>query len=136
MKSGQTLAVAIAGNPNAGKTTLFNMLTGAHQKTGNYPGVTVEKKEGRRAYAGYSLRFIDLPGTYSLTAYSLDEIVARDFLLNEKPDIVIHVIDSANLERNLLLCLQFQELGIPVIGALNMTDEARSAGGFIDEKRL
>ncbi len=136
MRAARKLTVAIAGNPNAGKTTIFNMLTGAHQKTGNYPGVTVEKKEGRRDHAGYSLRFIDLPGTYSLTAYSLDEIVARDFLINEKPDVVLDVVDSANLERNLFLCLQFQELGVPVVGALNMSDEARTAGVMIDEKRL
>ncbi|MBN2352451.1 MAG: ferrous iron transport protein B [Spirochaetales bacterium] len=136
MESNKTLTVAIAGNPNSGKTTLFNVLTGAHQKTGNYPGVTVEKKEGRRGHRGYDLRFIDLPGTYSLTAYSLDEIVARDFLINEKPDVVLDVVDSTNLERNLFLCLQFQELGIPVVGALNMSDESKAAGVLIDEKRL
>ncbi|MFZ3111119.1 MAG: FeoB small GTPase domain-containing protein, partial [Rectinemataceae bacterium] len=122
----KTIRVALAGNPNAGKTSLFNAITGAHHKVGNYPGVTVEKREGLHEYRNVQFRFIDLPGIYSLTAYSLDEVVTRDFLLEEKPDIVIDVLDSTNLERNLYLCLQFQELGIPVVGALNMTDEAET----------
>ncbi|HWR11262.1 MAG TPA: ferrous iron transport protein B [Rectinemataceae bacterium] len=128
----KTIRVALAGNPNAGKTSLFNAITGAHHKVGNYPGVTVEKREGLHEYKNVQFRFIDLPGIYSLTAYSLDEVVARDFLLEEKPDIVIDVLDSTNLERNLYLCLQFQELGIPVVGALNMTDEAEAKGLRID----
>jgi ferrous iron transport protein B len=130
------LKIALAGNPNSGKTTLFNAITGAHHKVGNYPGVTVEKREGIRTRNGRDYRFVDLPGVYSLTAYSIDEMVARDFILNEKPDIIIDVLDSANLERNLYLCLQFQELGIPVIGALNMADEAEARGIMIDEKTL
>jgi ferrous iron transport protein B len=128
--------IALAGNPNAGKTTLFNALTGAHRKVGNYPGVTVEKLEGIVQRYNRRYRFIDLPGIYSLTAYSVDEVVARDFILDEKPDIIVDVMDSTNLERNLYLCLQFQELGIPVIGALNMTDEATAKGIHIDEQSL
>jgi ferrous iron transport protein B len=130
------IRIALAGNPNSGKTTLFNAITGAHHKVGNYPGVTVEKREGTRLRGDYSYHFIDLPGIYSLTAYSVDEVVARDFILDEKPDIIVDVLDSTNLERNLYLCLQFQELGIPVIGALNMTDEAQAKGIVIDEKIL
>ncbi|GHU81500.1 ferrous iron transport protein B [Spirochaetia bacterium] len=130
------LRVALAGNPNSGKTTLFNALTGAHHKVGNYPGVTVEKREGLRVRGERQYHFIDLPGIYSLTAYSIDEVVARDFILEEKPDIIVDVLDSTNLERNLYLCLQFQELGIPVIGALNMSDEAETRGIMVDEKNL
>jgi len=130
------LKVALAGNPNAGKTTIFNALTGAHHKVGNYPGVTVEKREGSRTRNGRRYDFIDLPGVYSLTAYSIDEVVARDFLLDHKPDVIIDVMDSTNLSRHLYLCLQFQELGIPVIGALNMSDEAEGKGIKIDEKML
>jgi ferrous iron transport protein B len=128
----KSLLVALAGNPNAGKTSLFNALTGARQKVGNYPGVTVEKREGMVEHAGFSIRLIDLPGTYSLTAYSPDEVVTRDFLLEEKPDVIIDVLDSTNLERNLYLCLQFRELGMHVVGALNMTDEADAKGIFVD----
>jgi ferrous iron transport protein B len=132
----KTLKVALAGNPNSGKTTLFNTLTGAHHKVGNYPGVTVERREGVRTRGRQEYRFVDLPGIYSLTAYSLDEVVARDFLLDEKPDVIVDVLDSTNLERHLYLCLQFQELGIPVIGALNMSDEAEAKGITVDEKTL
>ena len=134
--SKRKLRIALAGNPNSGKTTLFNALTGAHHKVGNYPGVTVEKKEGQRIRGDRVYHFIDLPGIYSLTAYSIDEVVTRDFLLDEKPDLIIDVLDSTNLERHLYLCLQFQELGIPVIGALNMTDEAEAKGIKIDAEAL
>lgn len=134
--SKKKLRIALAGNPNSGKTTLFNVLTGAHHKVGNYPGVTVEKKEGQRIRGDRVYHFIDLPGIYSLTAYSIDEVVARDFLLDEKPDLIIDVLDSTNLERHLYLCLQFQELGIPVIGALNMSDEAEAKGIKIDAEAL
>jgi ferrous iron transport protein B len=128
--------VALAGNPNSGKTSLFNAMTGAHHKVGNYPGVTVERREGSRKRAGREYRFIDLPGIYSLTAYSEDEVVTRDFLLDQAPDIVVDVLDSTNLERHLYLSLQFQELGIPMVGALNMTDEAEAKGIRVDEKKL
>ncbi len=130
------LKVALAGNPNAGKTTIFNALTGAHHKVGNYPGVTVEKREGSRTRKGRRYDFVDLPGIYSLTAYSIDEVVARDFLLDHRPDVIVNVMDSTNLARHLYLCLQFQELGIPVIGALNMSDEAEAKGIKVDEKAL
>jgi ferrous iron transport protein B len=130
------LRIALAGNPNSGKTTLFNALTGAHHKVGNYPGVTVEKREGIRTRNQRQYCFIDLPGVYSLTAYSLDEVVTRDFILEEKPDLIVDVLDSTNLERNLYLCLQFQELGVPLIGALNMSDEAEAKGIRIDAEQL
>lgn len=130
------IKVALAGNPNAGKTTIFNALTGAHHKVGNYPGVTVEKREGSRRRGDTRYDFIDLPGIYSLTAYSIDEVVARDFLLDEQPDVIINVMDSTNLSRHLYLCLQFQELGIPVVGALNMSDEAEAKGIRINETVL
>lgn len=116
--------IALAGNPNAGKTTLFNYLTGARQHVSNYPGITVEQKEGCLLHNGHGLRVVDLPGTYSLTAYSIEELVARDFLINDKPDVVIDVVDASNLERNLYLSTQFLELGVPMVIALNMIDVA------------
>ena len=130
------IKIALAGNPNSGKTTLFNALTGAHQHVGNYPGVTVEKKEGVYKLNDKKIKIIDLPGTYSLTAYSEEEVVARNFLVNENPEVVIDIIDAANLERNLYLACQFFELGIPVIIALNMIDVAKDRGIEIKAKRL
>ena len=130
------LRIALAGNPNSGKTCIFNSLTGQRQHIGNYPGVTVEKKSGRIPYGDTIIEIVDLPGTYSLSAYSLEEIVSRDFVLHEKPDVIIDVMDSTNLERHLYLLLQFQELGVPVIGALNMSDEAREKGIEIDVEQL
>ncbi len=124
--------IALAGNPNSGKTTLFNALTGARQQVGNYPGVTVEKKQGVYKAAESNFTIVDLPGTYSLTAYSLEEVVTRDFLVNEKPGMVINIVDASNLERNLYLSLQFMELGLPVCIALNMMDVARDRGIEID----
>lgn len=128
--------IALAGNPNSGKTTLFNALTGSRQHVGNYPGVTVEKKEGIYTHFGYKLRVVDLPGTYSLTAYSMEEVVARNFLINEKPEVVINIVDASNLERNLYLTVQFLELGVPVCIALNMVDVAKSRGIEINADRL
>jgi len=128
--------IALAGNPNAGKTTLFNTLTGSRQHVGNYPGVTVEKKEGFCNHQDHELRIIDLPGTYSLTAYSTEELVARDFLVNEKPDVVINIVDASNLERNLYLTTQFMELGVPLVIALNMMDVAERRGIKIDIQKL
>ncbi len=128
--------IALAGNPNAGKTTLFNALTGAHQHVGNYPGVTVEKKEGAYVHNGYHIHIVDLPGTYSLTAYSLEEVVARDFLVDKKPEVVIDIVDASNLERNLYLAIQFLEMGLPVCIALNMIDVAKDRGIEIDAKKL
>jgi ferrous iron transport protein B len=128
--------VALAGNPNCGKTTLFNELTGARQHVGNYPGVTVEKKEGTYTHKDFKLHIVDLPGTYSLTAYSLEEVVARDFLVDERPEVVINIVDSSNLERNLYLAVQFLEMGIPVCIALNMIDVARKRGIEINAGKL
>ena len=128
--------VALAGNPNSGKTTLFNELTGARQHVGNYPGVTVEKKEGTYTHKDFKLHIVDLPGTYSLTAYSLEEVVARDYLVNEKPEVVINIVDSSNLDRNLYLAVQFLEMGIPVCIALNMIDVAQKRGIEINAEKL
>jgi ferrous iron transport protein B len=128
--------VALAGNPNSGKTTLFNELTGARQHVGNYPGVTVEKKEGTYSNKDFQLHIVDLPGTYSLTAYSLEEVVARDFLVNQKPEVVINIVDASNLDRNLYLAVQFLEMGIPVCIALNMIDVAKKRGIEINARKL
>jgi ferrous iron transport protein B len=122
------LTIALAGNPNSGKTTLFNSLTGSRQHVGNYPGVTVEKKEGAAIHEDRKIRVVDLPGTYSLTAYSMEELVARRFILEEKPDVVVDVVDASNLERNLYLGVQLMELGVPVVFAFNMSDIAKSRG--------
>ncbi|UCE98510.1 MAG: 50S ribosome-binding GTPase, partial [Dehalococcoidia bacterium] len=130
------MTIALTGNPNSGKTTLFNKLTGANQHIGNWPGVTVEKKEGFRVYKGYELKVVDLPGTYSLTAHSVDEIIARNFLIDEKPDVVVNIVDASNLERNLYLSLQLLEMGFKPIIALNMMDVAYSKGYHIEAERL
>ena len=130
------LTIGLAGNPNAGKSTIFNALTGLRQHTGNWPGKTVEKKTGRREFDGLTIEFVDLPGTYSLAAYSPDEVVARDFIVGEHPDAVVCVVDATNLERNLYLVVQVLELGVPVVVALNMADQARSNGVSIDTARL
>jgi ferrous iron transport protein B len=132
----KSLTIALAGNPNSGKTTIFNNLTGTRQKVGNWPGVTVEKKQGIVSKYGYDLKIIDLPGTYSLTPYSIEEIVARNFVLDETPDVVIDIIDASNLERSLYLATQFRELGCKVLFALNMADLARARGMKIDGKKL
>ena len=130
------ITVALAGNPNAGKTTVFNNLTGAHQHVGNWPGVTVEKKEGDYSYRGYQVRVVDLPGVYSLTAYSPDEVVARNFILEGKPDIVVDIVDASNLERNLYLTVQLIELETNLVVALNMMDIAQSRDYQIDVDSL
>lgn len=126
------ITIALAGNPNSGKTTLFNAITGARQHVGNYPGVTVEKKEGRRRLGDLDLRIVDLPGTYSLTAYSVEEVIARNVILEERPDVVVDVVDASNLERNLYLAVQLLELGVPVVLAFNMSDVARQRGMEFD----
>lgn len=128
--------IAIAGNPNSGKTTLFNCLAGTNYRVANYPGVTVEKKSGIVKFKGSVLNFTDLPGTYSLSTYSLEEKVARNFILDEKPDIILQVLDASNLERNLYLTVQLLELNVPVIIALNMVDVANKRSINIDTKLL
>lgn len=128
--------IALVGNPNSGKTTLFNALTGSNQHVGNWPGVTVEKKEGKLKYNGTLYNIVDLPGTYSLGAYSEDEVVARDYILKGNPDVVINVVDATNIERNLYLTTQLLEMGTKVIIALNMMDEAKMKNIEIDLKNL
>ena len=130
------IRVALAGNPNSGKTTVFNNLTGARQHVGNYPGVTVEKKTGTCEHVGTKMDVVDLPGTYSLTAYSIEEMVARDFIINEKPDVVVDVVDASNLERNLYLATQLIELNVPLVLALNMSDIAKARGIEFDLDKL
>ena len=132
----ERITIALAGNPNSGKTSMFNALTGARQHVGNYPGVTVEKKWGQAHLNGMSVEVVDLPGTYSLTAYSLEERVARNFIIEERPDVVVDVVDAANLERNLYLAVQFMELGVPLVIALNMMDVAQDRGLVIDAAKL
>ncbi len=129
-------SIALAGNPNSGKTTIFNNITGTRQKVGNWPGVTVEKKEGTIYKHGYELRIIDLPGTYSLTPFSIEEIVARDFIIDSAPDVVIDIIDASNLERSLYLATQLRELDCRVLFVLNMADLARERGIKIDADKL
>jgi ferrous iron transport protein B len=130
------ITVALAGNPNAGKTTIFNALTGARQHVGNWPGVTVEKKEGTLRRSGLDIHIVDLPGTYSLTAFSLEEIIARNFIVDSSPDLVINVVDASNLERNLYLSVQLLEMGCKLVVALNMIDVANGRGIKIDERHL
>ena len=130
------ITIALAGNPNTGKTTVFNNLTGARQHVGNWPGVTVEKKEGSYHYQGYDVRVVDLPGVYSLTAYSLDEVIARNFIVEGKPDVVVNIVDASNLERNLYLTVQLIELEANLVIALNMIDLVKSRGYQIDVERL
>ena len=129
------IKIALAGNPNSGKTTLFNALTGSAQFVGNWPGVTVEKKEGKlKKHDGVTV--VDLPGIYSLSPYTLEEVVARNFLLGERPDAILNIIDGTNLERNLYLTTQLTELGIPVVVAINMIDVVRKNGDVINVKEL
>jgi ferrous iron transport protein B len=130
-----TIRIALAGNPNSGKTTLFNALTGSNQYVGNWPGVTVEKKEGRLKKHS-DVFIIDLPGIYSLSPYTLEEVVARNYLLDEQPDAILNIIDGTNLERNLYLTTQLTELGIPVVVAINMMDVVKKNGDTINTARL
>ena len=130
-----SIKIALAGNPNSGKTTLFNALTGSNQFVGNWPGVTVEKKEGK--LKGFKdVTITDLPGIYSLSPYTLEEVVARNYLINEKPDVILNIIDGSNLERNLYLTTQLTELGIPVLTAVNMMDVVKKKGDTINIERL
>ncbi len=130
------ITVALVGNPNSGKSSLFNMLTGARQHVGNYPGVTVEKKKGHCTHQGHEITFVDLPGTYSLTAYSTEELIARGFILDEGPDVVVDVVDASNIERNLYLGTQLIEMNAPLVFAFNMSDVARRRGLEFDLEQL
>ncbi len=128
--------IALAGNPNCGKSTIFNSLTGGRQHVGNWPGKTVDKKEGVWRHDGQEIRVVDLPGTYSLSAYSMEEVIARDYIVDERPDVVVDVVDAANLERNLYLAVQVLELGARLVIALNMCDMAAARGYKIDIAKL
>ncbi len=129
------IKIALAGNPNSGKTTLFNALTGSNQYVGNWPGVTVEKKEGKLK-GNKEVLIQDLPGIYSLSPYTLEEVVARSYLVGERPDAILNIVDGTNIERNLYLTTQLIELGIPVVVAVNMMDLVRKNGDHIDTKEL
>ena len=126
------LTIALCGNPNSGKTTLFNALTGSNQKVGNWPGVTVEQKLGSYKKDN-SIAIVDTPGIYSLSPFTIDEQVAHNYLMEGKPDLVINIVDSTNLERNLFLTSQLMELDVPVVVALNMQDEAKAKGIYINK---
>ena len=129
------IKIALAGNPNSGKTTLFNALTGSNQFVGNWPGVTVEKKEGKlKKYNDVTIT--DLPGIYSLSPYTLEEVVARNYLINENPDVILNIVDGTNIERNLYLTTQLIELGIPVVVAVNMMDVVRKNGDKLNISML
>ena len=132
----KSITVGLIGNPNCGKTTLFNALTGARQKVANWAGVTVERREGFFHHKGYTIKVVDLPGAYSLTSFSMEELITRQFILNDKPDFIINVVDAGNLERNLYLTTQLIEIEAPVIIALNMIDEAYDKGLTINTEKL
>lgn len=129
------IKIALAGNPNSGKTTMFNDLTGSAQYVGNWPGVTVEKKEGRLK-GNKDVIIQDLPGIYSLSPYTLEEVISRNYLLQERPDVILNIVDGTNLERNLYLTTQLMELGLPMVIALNMIDLVRKNGDVIDIPKL
>jgi ferrous iron transport protein B len=136
MTTSKELSIALTGNPNCGKSSLFNALTGAHQKVGNFPGVTIEKYEGYLDYRGYRIKVVDLPGTYSLTPYSPEEIVTRKYLIEHRPDVVVNVIEGPNIERSLLLTTQLMEMEVDFLVALNMMDEVEERGMKIDTRQL
>ena len=130
------LIVGLAGNPNVGKTTVFNQLTGMHQHVGNWPGKTVERAEGSFKHGSYDYDIVDLPGNYALSAHSMEEIVSRDFIVDDDSDVIINVVDAANLERNLYLTVQMMELGANLVMALNMNDFAKKKDYIIDIKLM
>jgi len=136
MAKKKSLTIALAGNPNSGKTSVFNSMTGARQQVGNWPGVTVEKKVGHLTHRGYDIEVMDLPGTYSLTAYSVEERVVRSYLVDKKPDVVIHVVDSGNLARNLYLTVQLMELDVDLVVGLNMWDEFLNSEAELDLEKI
>ena len=127
---------ALAGNPNCGKTTLFNSLTGSTAHVGNWPGVTVDKREGVYKKLGEPIDIVDLPGIYSLSPYTPEEVISRNYIVDEKPDLVINIVDVTNLERNLYLTTQILEIDVPVVVALNMTDVLNKRGDVVDSKTL
>ena len=132
----RTINVALIGNPNCGKTSLFNIASGSHEHVGNYSGVTVDAKEGYFNFQGYQFRIVDLPGTYSLSAYTPEEIYVRRHIINETPDIVINVVDASNLERNLYLTTQIIDMNVRMVMALNMYDELEASGNTLDHQTL
>ena len=127
---------ALAGNPNSGKTTLFNSLTGSTAHVGNWPGVTVDKREGTYKKGEEKVDIVDLPGIYSLSPYTPEEVISRNYILDEKPDCVINIVDATNLERNLYLTTQLLEMDVPIVVALNMMDMVEKNGDEINEKEL
>jgi small GTP-binding protein len=134
--SDRRIAIGLAGNPNVGKSAIFNTLTGSRQHVGNWPGKTIERAEGSFRYGGWEIRLVDLPGTYSLAAQSPEEIVARDYILSDEPDVVVDVVDATCLERNLNLTLQSLEMTDRIVVALNLMDEVRRQGWEIDVEAL
>src|SRR5512143_3523963 len=132
----KTVTIAVAGNPNSGKSTLINAIAGTRLHVGNWPGVTVEKKEAVFEHEGTRVKLVDLPGVYSLSPYTQEEIITRDYLVREQPDVIIDVVDATNLERNLYLTVQLLELEIPVVMALNIYDEAEEKGYAINVKAM
>ena len=127
---------ALAGNPNSGKTTLFNSLTGSTAHVGNWPGVTIDRREGTYKKLGEPIQIIDLPGIYSLSPYTAEEVISRNYILDEKPDCIINIVDATNLERNLYLTTQLLEINVPMIVALNMSDVVRKNGDKINAEEL
>lgn len=136
MEAKRRLTICLAGNANVGKSAIFNQLTGLNQTVGNWPGKTVERAEGTLHFKGYTIRIVDLPGTYSLSAYSKEEMVSRDYIAVEKPDVVVNIVDASALERNLYLTIQLLELNAPLVVALNQVDFAAKKGIKVDAERL
>ena len=130
------IKVALAGQPNCGKSTIFNLISGIHQHVANYPGVTVDKKVGRFSRQNEKIEMVDLPGTYSFSSYSLEECVAKDFLYDETPDVILNIVDASNLKRNLYLSFQLLVISLPVVIVLNMTDVATRRGIHIDTAKM
>ena len=130
------IRVAVSGQPNCGKSTKFNAITGGSARVGNYPGITVDRLEGSYHAGGTDIRLVDLPGTYSLTSYSMEELVARNVIVDERPDVVINMMDATALERSLYLAVQLMEIGAPLVLGLNMMDEVRRSGVTIDVDKL